>query len=194
MNKTRVAQVFLFLLVLGTANASAKSTFHERLTAGEIIVETKNVKGSDIPQAIVTAVIDAPPADVWALISDCSKYKTNMIRVVEAREISRKGNDVTCEVTTGMPFPFSNLRAKTLAKHTVGPPVWSREWNLIEGDFVSNTGGWRIQAFDLEGTKSLVVYTVHAVPDMMVPDSLIRKAQRDTLPDLMKHLRKKVKK
>lgn len=194
MNKSRVSRVFLFSLVLIAATASAKGSFHERLTAGEIIVETKSVKGSDVPEAIVTAVVDAPPGDVWAIISDCSKYKKNMIRVAEAREISRKGNDVTCEVTTDMPFPFSNLRAKTLAKHTVGPPVWSREWNLIEGDYDSNHGGWRIQAFDLEGTKSLVVYNVHAVPDMMVPDSLIKKAQRDTLPDLMRHLRKKLKK
>ncbi|MEZ4459946.1 MAG: SRPBCC family protein [bacterium] len=194
MQKSKLSRLSLLAVLVTTSVAVAKPSFHERLAAGEIIVETKAVKNSDIPQAIVTAVIDAPPANVWAIISDCNHYEKNMIRVAEAKELSRKGDEVVCEVTTDMPFPLSNLTAQTRAKHTVGPPVWSREWKLIKGDYKSNEGGWRIQSFDLEGTKSLVVYTVHAVPDMMVPDSLIKKAQRDTLPDLMKNLRKKVKK
>jgi ribosome-associated toxin RatA of RatAB toxin-antitoxin module len=162
------------------------------LSAGEIIVETKAVKGSDVPRASVTAVVDAAPAEIWAIVSDCNTYSKNMIRIESAKELSREGNQVVCEVTADMPFPLSNLTAQTRAKHTVGPPVWSREWTLIKGDYTSNEGSWRIQAFDLEGTRSLVVYSVHAVPDMMVPDSLIKKAQRDTLPDLIKNLRKKV--
>lgn len=179
--------------LLMASTVSAKPTFHERLTSGEIIVDTFPVKGSDVPKAKVTAVVDAPPAAIWAIISDCNTYEKNMIRVAQAKELSRDGNTVVCEVTADMPFPLSNLTAKTRAKHTVGPPIWSREWSLIEGDYTSNEGNWTIQAFDLEGTKSLVMYSVHAVPDMMVPDSLIKKAQRDTLPDLIKNLRKKVK-
>lgn len=188
-------QVFgIALLCVVATSVAAKPTFNDRLAAGEVIVETQTVKGSDIPKAIVTGVVDAPPAAVWAIISDCNHYEKNMIRVADAKEVSRSGDEVVCEVTTDMPFPLSNLTARTRAKHTVGPPVWSREWQLIEGDYTSNVGSWRIQAFNLEGTRSLVVYTVHAVPDMFVPDSLIRKAQKDTLPDLIKHLRSKLEK
>jgi len=182
------------LTVLGVASVShGQETYHARLSKGEVIVETTKVAGSSIPEATVTAVVDAPPAKIWKIIEDCNKYPTTMIRIKEAKELSRSGSEIVCEVTAAMPWPISDLTAKTLAKHTVGPPVWSREWSLIEGDYETNKGSWRIQSFDLENTRSLVVYKVHAVPKISVPDGLIRKAQRDSLPDLMKNLRKKVK-
>lgn len=186
----------MFVCVLGllVSSVHAQETYHGRLSKGEIIVETKAVKGSDIPEATVTAVIDAPPSKVWDLISECKNYKKTMIRVAKAQEISRNGKEVVCQVTTAMPWPISDLTAKTKATHKVGPPVWSREWQLIEGDFESNVGSWRIQSFDIENTRSLVVYKVHAVPDLSVPDALIKKAQKDTLPDLIKHIRKQVSK
>ena len=172
--------------------AWSENPLRSRLDKGEIIVETKDVKGSDIPEATVTAVIDAPPDKVWEIIGNCTDYTETMIRVLESKEIRRKGDQVTCEVTTDMPWPLANLTALTQAKHVVGPPVWSRTWVLIKGDFESNKGSWRLQSFDATNKRTLVVYKLHAVPDMMVPDGLIKKAQRDTLPKLIKHLRKKL--
>ena len=188
-----IVTVVAFVIMLPSI-ASAQNALRERLDKGEIVVKVKDVKGSDIPEATVTAVIDAPPQDVWNIVGDCSRYTKTMIRVLESEQIKKKGDQVTCKVTTDMPWPLSNLTALTQAKHVVGPPVWSRTWVLIKGDFESNRGSWRIQNFDSAGQRSLVVYKIHAVPDMLVPDGLITKAQRDTLPKLIEHLRKSLKK
>lgn len=186
-------KVLLVVAVTALASQSvAQESFHARLSKGEIIVEASKVAGSDIPETKVTAVIDAPPGEIWKLVEQCNNYPKNMIRIKKAKELSRSGNQVKCQVTAEIPWPFSDLTAITMAKHTVGPPVWKREWDLVEGDYKSNKGSWRIQSFDLENTRSLVVYQVHAVPNMSVPDSLVKKAQRETMPDLIKHVRKRV--
>ncbi len=182
------------LMLMIPAFAFGQNKLRDRLDKGEIVVELKDIKGSDIPEATVTAVIDAAPEEVWKIVGDCSRYTKTMIRVLESKQIRKKGDQITCQVTTDMPWPLSNLTALTQAKHVVGPPVWSRTWVLIKGDFESNRGSWRIQNFDSSGQRSLVIYKVHAVPDMMVPDGLITKAQRETLPKLIKHLRKSLTK
>ncbi len=183
--------IALLTFVSFVAPLDAENKLRARLDSGEIIVKTKKVKGSDVPQATVMGVVNAPPEKIWDVIGKCDNYEETMIRVLEAKELKRKGDTVICQVTTDMPWPLSNLTAVTRAHHTVGPPVWSRTWALIQGDFESNRGSWRIQAFNpVEKDRSLVVYKVHAVPDIMVPDGLITKAQKDTLPNLIKHLRK----
>ena len=188
-------KLLLVLTVLAlTSSIHAQESYHDRLSKGEVIVETAEVVGSSIPEATVTAVIDVPPSDVWRIIEKCNDYPKNMVSIRKAVELSRAGSVVVCEVTTAMPWPISDLTAKTRAKHTVGPPVWSREWNLIEGDYESNEGSWRIQSFNLENTRSLVVYRLHAVPKLSLPDVLIKYAQRQVLPDLMEHIRERVKK
>lgn len=186
-----VVAVLALIFTAPASSVDAENKLRARLDGGEVIVKTKKVAGSDVPEATVMGVVNAPPAKVWEIIGKCDDYEETMIRVLEARELERKGDTVICQVTTDMPWPLANLTAVTRAHHTVGPPVWSRTWKLIQGDFISNRGSWRIQAFDpVEKKRSLVVYKVHAVPDMMVPDGLITKAQRDTLPNLIKHLRK----
>lgn len=190
--QSKTCFMILFLLCGGLSSTAFADDTRERLDKGEIIVNTVDVEGSSIPEATLMAVIDAAPEKVWELVGNCNEYEKNMIRVLKAEELSRSGDTVICMVTTDMPWPLANLTAVTRAKHTVGPPVWSRSWSFIKGDFKSNRGSWRVQAFDPQKKRSLVVYKVHAVPDMMVPDGLIRKAQRDTLPNLIKHLRKKL--
>jgi hypothetical protein len=115
-----------------------------------------------------------------------------MVRVLESKQISKTGDVVVCQVTTDMPWPVSNLRSKTKAIHKVGPPVWSRTWSLLEGDFISNRGFWKLKPFGDDPKRTLVVYNIHVVPDIAVPDALLRKGMTSTLPDMITNLRKQV--
>ena len=71
--------------------------------------------------AVVMAVIDSAPEALWAIISKCSAYKRTMVRTIDSKDLSRKGNKVRCRVTVDLPFPLSDITATTDAVHTVKP-------------------------------------------------------------------------
>ena len=168
----------------------ADASEQARLERGEVIIHRVVVPGSEMPEAVVRGVVEAPPARVWAVIDQCARYPGRLPRVKAARELSRKGNVVICDVTIDMPFPFSDLRAKTRAVHTVRKDYFQRAWNLIEGDFKHNRGSWTFTPFAANTRRTLAVYRVHALPNTPVPIWLQRKASETTLPKLFKALRK----
>ena len=181
----RLAILASILLFLPTTAFAGQSD----LDRGEIRVETTDVAGSSVPRIIVTGVIDAPPSAVWAIVSDCNRYVGRMPRIEAAREISRSGSTVLCEVTVGLPFPMSNLTARTTATHTTGPPQWKREWTMIEGDYKTNDGSWILTTFQGNPDRTLAIYSLHAEPNNRVPNSIRRRAQENSMPGIIERLR-----
>lgn len=165
--------------------ASAADSEHDRLARGDLIISQKAVRGSDMPEAMVKAVIDAPGAKLWKVIDLCDNYKNFMPRTKESKELSRKGEIIHCRVTIDMPFPISDLTATTRAVHTVRKGLWKRAWKLAEGEYKINTGSWTLSPFDGSAKRTLVVYRVHAEPNIPVPIWIMKKAARSTLPDLI---------
>ncbi len=166
-------------------SASAAESERARLDKGEIIIKQRAVKGSDMPEAIVKAVIETTPTRVWAILDRCDRYKKVMPRTSASKELSRKGNIIVCKITIDMPFPISDLTATTKAVHTVKKAFWQRAWQLMSGDYKRNTGSWTLKPFDAEGKRTLVVYRVHAEPNISVPVWVQKRASKSTLPDLI---------
>ncbi len=190
INKLRVILVILAIaLAVLPVHLHADEALDARLSRGEIIITSRAIAGSDLPEVTVQAVVDTSPAKMWKIIDDCTHYKQNMQRVANSKELSRKGNVVVCEVEIELPFPLSNLTGVTEATHVVGPPTWSRTWKLIRGDYEKNTGSWTLSAFDAEGKRTRATYKIHVIPKSNVPNALLRKAQRESLPKLIEHLR-----
>ena len=67
--RTRSKSLILAIVTGGAcgllATASLAADVESRLAAGEVVVTTRAVAGCELPEAIVQAVIDAPPAAVW---------------------------------------------------------------------------------------------------------------------------------
>jgi len=173
------------VLVLGVAAPGAARGDD----APKISIKTYTVAGSDTPKIVMTATLDVPPKKVWAIVSDCSRYKGRLPRVKAAKQLKREGNKFTCEVTIDMPFPLSNLTAVTEAVHEESDKGMSRRWKLVRGDYKTNEGSWEIKPADAAGKTSFVTYTVHAEPNTMVPAAIREAAQKKTLPDLMASVR-----
>jgi ribosome-associated toxin RatA of RatAB toxin-antitoxin module len=183
-----------FLSLPPSAEAKKRASVRERLSAGEILLKTRDIVGSDLPEVIVTAVVEAPPAQVWRIIEDCSRYKETMPRVMESVLVKKEGNVLICRVVIDTPFPLPNLEATTRAVHTVENGRWKRQWKMISGDYKQNKGGWTLSAFGEDQNRTLVVYRSAAVPDMFVPKSLQDWARKREMPGIIKRLRKEVKK
>jgi ribosome-associated toxin RatA of RatAB toxin-antitoxin module len=160
----------------------------------KVDIKTYAVPGSDTPKIVMTATLDVPPKKVWAIVSDCSRYKERLPRIAAAKQLKKEGNKVTCEVTIEMPFPLSNLTAVTEATHEETDTAMSRRWKLVRGDYKVNEGAWEIKAADANGTTSLVTYSVHAEPNTVIPSAIREAAQKKTLPELMARVRKEAAK
>lgn len=189
-----VIRILSALAVLGAGAALAADDRATKLDKGEVLVSAQKVEGSQAPRVKVEAVIDASPEDVWAVVKDCENYKKTMPRISESKLEKREGNVVICRTRADMPFPLADLEAVTRGVESVEPGKrWAREWDLVEGDYNANTGGWELTHWKGEESRTLVVYKLHADPKLAVPQGLINAAQKSALPDLMHQLRKSVK-
>ena len=180
----------LLLLLLITLPALANDA--AKLKKGDVLVTTKKLDDGSI-LAIVHAIIKSPPAKVWQLIEDCSKYDTTMSNTKNAKELSRKGGDIVCQVEIVTPFPLANLHATTAVRHSIKEGVYRRSWRLLKGDFIKNEGAWILSPV-ADGKETHVEYRVNARTKIPLPGFIQESAQKRTLPELIGHLRKQLAK
>ena len=178
----------IFTLVPLASQADDKAEQRQKLEAGEVLIKTKSLKGG-VSVVRMMGLIKAPMTKIWSLIEDCNKYTKTMLRLKEAKELSRNGNQITCKTVLAMPFPVKDLTAVTVATHTVKPgKEYKRAWKLVKGDFRVNTGSWQLKPY--KDGRTLVIYKAKAAPTVDVPDVLRSAAQKKTLPKLFRHIQK----
>jgi len=187
------------LLLLATVSVSAAAHGDTRtdLDRGEVLVHVNKVGGYD--EVVLRAVLNAPPARVWRLVSNCGNFARTMPRIKASREISRRrdGNGVehvVCRTTVDMPFPYSDPTSVTEAIHTVKNDRWSRRWWLLRGDYKENKGSWVLTPFKRDPQRTFLTYRVIGVPKAWVPDWIRRSAQKRTLPRMIQRFRELLRK
>jgi hypothetical protein len=181
----------VLLLALVDAPVSAEEDRRTRLDKGEVIVEAHAVPGNDLPEAVVAAVIDAPPEHVWQIIDRCGDYMHTMVRMKYSRELSRVGDIVRCESLIDMPWPMRALHAITVAKHTVEAGRWTRAWKLESGDYKVNQGSWVLTPWGQN--KTLAEYRMLSSPNVSIPDFIQGMAMKVALPDMIAKIRSEVR-
>ena len=183
-----------FLAALNTPPASLppKPSDLKPLERGEVIKRIEPVKGAPVPRVRAYILIDAPPQKMFALIDRCGDYKKIMPRMPLSRELSRKGREVVCKVQIKLPMFLGTLNSVTRGVHTVGPPAWGRAWTLVSGDYKRNVGRWRLTPYKGNPNVTLVEYVLHAVPDLSLPNSVLRSANGRAIPGMLRSFRKRL--
>ena len=189
-----IVRTVLLLLVAAFALASparAADPDLDRLGRGEILIATRPAPG--VAEVMLRAVIEAPPRRVWDVVSQCGRYTQTMNRIKAARELSRKGGQVICKVTVDMPFPYPDLTAVTRGTHVEAGQRFSRRWDLIEGDYRVNRGSWELEPFRGDARRTLATYRIQALPRPWIPGWLRERAQRQSLPEMLRKIRSQVR-
>lgn len=198
---TRVARFVRGLLALGvvagclateTRPASPQGFSDDerrRLAAGEILVQdvlppgaSKGARGGT-----AFAIVRASPDQVWRVIVDYPGHVRYYPRVVAAEVVESTAQRVVVRYEVGVgPFSFNLYMDKF-----PDPQRRRVEWHLAEGRshgmFRENSGYWQVD--EMEGV-SLVTYAI-AVRTML-PSFVTLDAERDSLPDTIRALRKVV--
>ncbi|MBI3268854.1 MAG: SRPBCC family protein [Planctomycetes bacterium] len=155
-----------------------------RLEAGEVVVSHVSVDAHQRAQAI--ALIEAPVAHAWRVITDYDHYKDFMPYTRESEVLERKRNVV--RFRTVLEFPLRDiwytirLRLDAKAHHA--------DWTLVHGSIKANEGSWDLKRY--AAARTLARYTIAFDPGFYVPKGLLRKATEGSLPRLLDAVRKRV--
>lgn len=129
-----------------------------------------------VPTVTAEAIIAAPAERLWALIDRCADYKDTMVSIVASRELWRRDNKRSCDITADLPFPLPDLRGTTEAINTIDPGKrWRRAWHLTEGDYAVNNGSWTLTRVDRPHARG-----VHARGETQNRDPCLRHPHRPT--------------
>jgi hypothetical protein len=139
-----------------------------------------------VPLVTALAVVDAPPEEVWAIVSSCKRLQEVLEDGSVAELQWKKGSRSRCRVVVSMPFPFSDLESITDVKQTVTPGRWKSAWKRGGGDFEVNEGHWILAP---QGKGTLVVYAVRAKPNLAIPKKILVQTQRSRMVGILKKLR-----
>jgi len=171
---------------LGKAPKLSKDEM-KQLVKGEVIV--REVAGDASPDAKrfeAIATIDAPPAKVAAFLKNYDLY-TKYMPHMEAIDYKWNGNMATVEQT--LKIAFSTIKYKLQLRHYA--PYYI-EWEYLEGDIKTTNGSYKFFPYK-KGTKTLVHYSVYTNPGLPVPQFVLDMLTKNSLPDVLRAVRKGVK-
>lgn len=195
----RISATGLALVVLVVSSARAQAPVprlgddeRSRLSAGELLLSTEPVAGSDTPAYVVRGVLEAPVERVWALVSDCARYRDTMVRVAASEALPPRGELQVCRLVMAMPFPLPDLTVITGATHKRDGGSASRQWRLLEGDFAIHEGAWLLEPFEGSPTRTLVTHRARVRPKLPVPEGLLAASKKETLAETLRKLRRQL--
>jgi len=126
------------------------------LELGELSLVESHPNGR-LKQATVIGLVKAPPAKVWAVITDYQRYPKMIPSVVEIEVISKKGDDLVLEME--IEVPGSNVEYKRHDR--LFPPHRIEMWpEDDEGDITCGRWRWELVPH-AGGTQTILIYTLY---------------------------------
>ena len=159
--------------------------FRAKLERGELELETTDGPGGR-RDARARALIAAPPAKVWAAITDYDHYREFMPLTTVSQVKKREGSDVWFYTELSTPVKTIVYTIKLTLDESKG----AVDWTMIDGNLKANDGSWRLEPHG--NGETYVVYTCFAAPGFPVPGFLLNKITQGTLPDVIAAVRKRV--
>ncbi|MHB1843940.1 MAG: START domain-containing protein [Deltaproteobacteria bacterium] len=195
------------LLLSTPALAERPWTF--RVQEDGVAVYNRDVPGSSVKEVRAEGVIDAPPAAVWAMISDVASYPKTMPYVNECLvlEPPTDGRSLVYYSRLGLPIISDRdyVLKVTLEKRPAdGPPPYRMSWSSASDPkapppkpgvvrLTDVAGDWELEAIR-DGKATHAVYFVHLNPQSPLPAFVINKANSQSVPELFQRVREWSKK
>jgi ribosome-associated toxin RatA of RatAB toxin-antitoxin module len=199
--KTRPA-TFLFLLATSLVNAEGPAPAAqpvaglspkemESLNKGEVVVQTEvytNAEGKRAAKGKAFAVVNAPPEQLWATITDYPKFSEFMPRLKRIT-VLQKGEG-TLKVRQEVSVPLNTV-SYTLDLKFIAD-ARRMEWTIdkaAKNDIQDTFGSWEFVAYG-EG-KSLIRYTIAVDTGLFVPKFLEDYLVKKDLPEVLAAFRRR---
>lgn len=132
-----------------------------------------------MPRAQHTVEIDAPPAQVMAVLTDFASYPS-FLPDMSAAEVVRHAGEVW-EVR----FRLRLIRELEYTLQLTRTGDRALRWTLLEGAFKSNEGGWSLAPLD-GGARTRADYEIDVSLGLFVPGNILRSLVERSLPETLR--------
>jgi hypothetical protein len=157
----------------------------DRLSAGEIIVESREIES--IRYVSASVLIDESPQTVWKTLANPFEFEGKICHRMKRLEVLTDEPTLSVlDCTIGVFFPIPDFQYVVESKYT---PCSRVEFHRVRGCFKDFRGLWQLEPVD---GKTLVTYSMYLDPGMPVPEWLVREGVKHELPSVLDGLRQRV--
>ena len=174
-------------------------------TTGDMQICSRAVPGSSIREVLAKAVIGAPSARIFDVLSDYSRYPEFMPYVTKNEIVKNEAGELWVFQQLNLPWPISD-RYYTIHLlddlSCAAQGAYRLQWNLVRADpslrkgvgepMLVNVGAWELQP-DNAGTSTHVTYFIHTDPGGALPVWAINMANNVAIPKVIEAVRQRVK-
>ncbi len=192
----------LSLLVL---LAGANETAWQQVARDDgIIVLARKPEGGSVSEVKATALVEAPPHDVWRVIRDYTNYTKTMPYTDESRVLASEqdGKVIVFHCLVNAPLVDKRdfiIRIRDESDWKDGKGFLKTAWTVTTDgapaereDVVRvklNDGYWLLEPRE-EGKKTFVTYYLYTDPGGSLPKWIADKANKTSVPDVLRAVRK----
>jgi ribosome-associated toxin RatA of RatAB toxin-antitoxin module len=157
------------------------------LLAREIVVVSSVDPSGASGRARAAVWIAAPPATVFAWMTDCAKALSFVPHLKTCRVTETAADRLSELVAHEVDYSWFLPRTRYVFRARYQPPT-RVDFQEVSGDLEINQGSWQLTASP-DAAHTLVTYEVRLKPRMFVPSWLVRRGLRKDLPELLAALR-----
>ena len=203
----------LTLLVLPALVMTAEPKWEKAAETGGVTVLRRDKEGSSVKEVKATAVFDAAPKAVWAVINDLDNYKDFMPYTAEAKVLERSadGKEVVSYQHLTAPIVSERdylikLRNESTTTDEGKTGYYKVVWNALPPEKDSmmpekkdvvrvrvNDGYWQLEG-NADASKTFATYYVYTAPGGSIPTFVINIANTEAVPKVFESIRKRLKK
>jgi uncharacterized membrane protein len=169
-----------------------------------IIVQARTPEGGSVSEVKATALVDAPPHDVWRVIRDYDNYSKTMPYTDESRVLAseQEGKIIVFYCLVNAPLVDKRdfiIRIRDESDWKDGKGFLKAAWTMategapaIREGVVRvklNNGYWLLEPRE-EGKKTFVTYYLYTDPGGSLPKWIADKANKTSVPDVLRAVRK----
>lgn len=155
---------------------------------GQCLVWTYEDPTSRKQFTCTATLMDAPLADVWALIEDKESSPSYFTNILASKIVGREGDSVLVYQET-RPVGIAKSFKYIIRHHPT--PYRRVDFERVSGDLRHIEGSWHFEPVE-EGRKTLVVYQLHIDMGVLFPQALVVRNQKQRLPVVMGEIRKRL--
>jgi hypothetical protein len=169
-----------------------------------ITVQARTPEGGNVSEVKATALVDAPPHDVWRVIRDYTNYTKTMPYTDESRVLASEqdGKVLVFYCLVNAPLVDKRdfiIRIRDESDWKDGKGFLKTAWTVTTDGAPAeregvvrvklNNGYWLLEPRE-EGKKTFVTYYLYTDPGGSLPKWIADKANKTSVPDVLRAVRK----
>jgi uncharacterized membrane protein len=196
----------LALHLLAAAPPESSSAGWQQLTVVDgVTVLSRPHTGSEVAEVRAVALLDAPPEAVWRVVRDYENQPRTMPYVEVARVLASEEGGKRILLYNVINAPLADRRDVVVritdeSQWDEGRGYLLARWTVSEGGpppvkgivrVRVNDGSWLLEPRD-GGRRTQVTYSLYTDPGGSLPRWVVNRANRSSLPEVLRSLRREV--